>query len=198
MKHFVKGEVEIYSYQRAKEGNEFCGDSYFYTYTDRYFICVLADGLGSGEKAFDSSTAVVAIVEQYHDEDVESIMRRCNQVLAEKRGAAVAIFKVYFSKKEFVYSCVGNIRFFLYSSSGNLTYPLPVTGYLSGKPQNFRTQVYPYEQDSKFLIYSDGFHFNGLKSILSTAKPLRSIAEDIKRKPLSTTDDATFIVGSLF
>ncbi len=198
MKHFATDDVEVFSYQRTKVGNELCGDDYFYLSTDDYFICVLADGLGSGENAKDSATAVVQIVEQYHDEDVGTIMERCNAVLVEKRGAAVAVFKVYFSKKEFVYSCVGNIRFFLYSSSGKLTYPLPVTGYLSGKPQRFRTQNYPYEQNSTFLIYSDGFHFNGLKGMLDSVRPLRTIAEDIKNRPLLSADDATFIIGSLY
>lgn len=197
MKHFKKEDIEVYAHQRTKLGNEQCGDSYFYTNTEDYFICVLADGLGSGKNAFDSSSAVVSIVEKHHDEDVESIMLRCNEVLAQKRGAAVAIIKVYYLKREFVYSCVGNIRFFLYSSSGKLTYPLPVTGYLSGKPQKFRTQSYPYENDSKFLIYSDGFHFQGLKAILSVKKPLESIADDIKNKSISTSDDATFIIGRI-
>lgn len=197
MTHFSNGEVEVFSYQRTKAGNEQCGDGYYYTGTEDYFICVLADGLGSGKNAYDSATAVKAIVEQYHYEDVDSIMNRCNEGLSQKRGAAVAILKVHFLKKEFVYSCVGNIRFFLYSSSGKLTYPVPVTGYLSGKPQHFRTQCFPYESDSKFLLYSDGFHFNGLKSKLSTLKPLKSVAEDIKQTPVSSSDDATFIIGSL-
>lgn len=196
MKHFVEDAVEVFAHQRTKEGNEYCGDGYFYTCTDQYFICVLADGLGSGINAFNSAAAVIDIVEQYHQEDVDAIMHRCNKALFEKRGAAVAVFKVYFTKKEFAYSCVGNIRFFLYSSSGKLTYPLPVTGYLSGKPQTFRTQVYPYEQDSKFLLYSDGFHFQGLKTVLNAEKPLQTIAEEIRKKPSS--EDATFIIGSLF
>lgn len=197
MKHFVKEEVEVYVHQRIKAGNEQCGDGYFYTSTKDYFICVLADGLGSGQNAYKSSTAVISIVEQYHHEDVERIMKRCNDELAQKRGAAVAIFKVFFTKQEFVYSCVGNIRFFLYSSSGKLTYPLPVTGFLSGKPQKFRTQSYAYEPDSKFLIYSDGFHLNGLRTMLNTSKSLRCIAEEIRQKPLPTPDDATFIIGTL-
>lgn len=197
MKHFVKEEVEVYVDQRIKDGNEQCGDGYFYTSTNDYFICVLADGLGSGQNAYKSSTAVISIVERYHYEDVERIMKRCNEELVQKRGAAVAIFKVFFAKQEFVYSCVGNIRFFLYSSSGKLTYPLPVTGFLSGKPQKFRTQSYAYEPDSKFLIYSDGFHLNGLRTMLNTSKSLRCTAEEIRQKPLPTPDDATFIIGSL-
>ncbi len=197
MKHFCSEEVEVLAHQRTKEGNEQCGDGYYYTSTDEYFFCVLADGLGSGHNAHVSSTVVISIAKEYHYENVDSVMRRCNEALAQKRGAAVAILKVYFLKKEFVYSCVGNIRFFLYSSSGKLTYPLPVTGYLSGKPQTFRTQCYPYESASKFLLYSDGFHFNGLKTILNVEKPLHSIAENIKGRPSSSSDDATFIIGSL-
>ncbi|WP_077210599.1 PP2C family serine/threonine-protein phosphatase [Bacillus dakarensis] len=197
MKHFQAQKIEVIAHQRTKEGNLQCGDCYFFTTTDDYFICVLADGLGSGEYAFDSAATVVNIVEQFHHEDVEVLMNRCNNALMLKRGAAVAIFKVFYRIQEFEYSCVGNIRFFLYSSSGKLTYPLPVTGYLSGKPQKFHTQRYSYETDSKFLVYSDGFRYQRLKSILSTLRPLEQIAEDIKRTNPNTTDDATFIIGNL-
>ncbi|WP_174735199.1 PP2C family serine/threonine-protein phosphatase [Mesobacillus harenae] len=193
----VKDKLELFAHQTTKEGKTECGDSYFYTTTEEYFVCVLADGLGSGQFAHEASAAVVSVVEDNHHEDVETLMKRCNNNLVQKRGAAVSIFKVYFKTREFVYSCVGNIRFFLYSNGGKLTYPLPVTGYLSGRPQVFHTQRFVFEPDSKFLIYSDGFDIHGVKSLLKSYLPVESIGEEIKRLYQNSMDDATFIVGSL-
>ena len=189
-------KLEVVAHQVAKEGNILCGDSFYYKTTDEYFVCIVADGLGSGEYAHEASRAAVAVVEEYHHEDVDHLMKRCNQALQNKRGAAVSIIKAYFQSREFVYSCVGNIRFFLYSAEGKLTYPLPVTGYLSGKPQVFKTQRFSYEPESKFLIYSDGFNIYNAKSLLKTYRSLQSIALEIKREHSEVSDDATFILGS--
>ncbi|WP_059171501.1 PP2C family serine/threonine-protein phosphatase [Bacillus sp. FJAT-27445] len=197
MNHLVKTNIEVYAYQIAKEGKSHCGDSYFFIATDEYFVCVLADGLGSGLYAYEASHAVVLAVEKNHHEDVETLMKFCNDALATKRGAAVSVLKVYFHAREFVYSCVGNIRFFLYSSKGKLTYPLPVTGYLSGKPQTYHTQRFSYDPHSKFLIFSDGYDFQGVKALLKGLFPVEMIADEIKRKYPTKSDDATFIIGSL-
>ncbi|PLR77286.1 phosphoserine phosphatase [Bacillus sp. V3-13] len=197
MNNSAKEKVEILAHQTAKEGRQECGDAYYYKETEEYFICVVADGLGSGKHAFEASSAVIAAVEQHHGDDVETLMNLCNKALLQKRGAAVSIFKVYFKTREFVYSSVGNIRFFLYSPSGKLTYPLPVTGYLSGRPQSFHTQRFLYEPSSKFLIHSDGLHLQGAKSLLKGFLPLELIANEIKSKYMTTSDDTTFIIGSL-
>lgn len=192
-----KDKIELFAYQTIKEGKLECGDSYYYTATDDYFVCVVADGLGSGQYAREASAAVVGVVEEHHHEDVDTLMRFCNNILVQKRGAAVSIFKVFFETREFVYSCVGNIRFFLYSPNGKLTYPLPVTGYLSGKPQVFHTQRFVFEPESKFLIYSDGFDIHGAKTLLKGYRSVAAIAEQIKSDYKNSMDDATFIVGSL-
>jgi phosphoserine phosphatase RsbX len=197
MKHLQQEHVELYAFQTAKEGKQYCGDSYFLTATDEYFLCVLADGLGSGEFAYEASHAVAEVVEQHPDEDVDTLMNYCNEVLVQKRGAAVAIFKADFKKHEFVYSCVGNIRFYLYTPSGKLTYPLPVTGYLSGRPQVFRTQHFPFEPNSKFLIHSDGVHVKSSKSLLKNCRSLEAIAQEMIIQQPSREDDSTFIIGSL-
>lgn len=197
MNQFSKDNIEVFAHQSSKEGKAFCGDSYFYMATDDYFVCILADGLGSGKYAFEASSAAVAIVENHHHEDVDTLMRLCNQSMLAKRGAAVSILKVYFQSREFVYSCVGNIRFFLYSPQGKLTYPLPVTGYLSGRPQTYHTQRFSYVPHSKFLIFSDGYELQGIKTLLNGVLPIETIANEIRTNHTKANDDSTFIIGSL-
>lgn len=197
MKHFQQDLVKVYAYQLAKEGKSYCGDSYYYTATDEYFLCVLADGLGSGQYAFEASFAVAEAVKNNADKDVDSLMKHCNEVLVQKRGAAVAVLKVNLKEKEFAYSCVGNIRFYLYTPSGKLTYPIPVTGYLSGRPQTFRTQCFPYEPGSKFLLHSDGLRTSNSKALLRSCCSIEMIANELKNEEYLNADDSTFIIGSL-
>ncbi|GIN22153.1 PP2C family serine/threonine-protein phosphatase [Siminovitchia fordii] len=197
MIHFQNECLEAYAFQRAKEGKAFCGDSFYMTANNGYFLCVLADGLGSGEYAHESSQAVTSIVQSNPEEDVQTLMNFSNKVLLSKRGAATAIFKVDFREKTFEYSCVGNIRFYLYTPSGKMVYPMPVSGYLSGRPQKFRTQKFPYEPQSTFLIHSDGFVRTDTKPLTDNYQTVSSIANQLRVKQINKNDDVTFIVGSL-
>jgi negative regulator of sigma-B (phosphoserine phosphatase) len=196
MTYIQNEQLEVYANQAAKEGKAYCGDSYFMHVTDDYFICVLADGLGSGQFAYESSSAVTKVVEQYHYKSVDQLMPLCNEVLHQKRGAAVAIFKVDLVNQEFEYSCVGNIRFYLYTDEGKLTYPLPVTGYLSGRPQRYRTQRFKYETNCKFILHSDGINLMNAKTLLKN-RLVKQIAYMLEDESSRLNDDSTFIIGSL-
>lgn len=189
--------MEAYAFQTAKEGKEYCGDSFYMKVINDTFLCVLADGLGSGKAAFDASSSVVHFVKENLEMDVETLIQECNKLLVNKRGAAVSLLKINLRKREFVYSCVGNIRFYLYTPSGKTTYPLPVTGYLSGRPQKYRTQHFSYEAGSHFLLHSDGLRLSNSKSFMQSGRPLEAIANEINRNHILKTDDSTFILGSL-
>ncbi|MCM3112275.1 PP2C family serine/threonine-protein phosphatase [Lederbergia lenta] len=197
MIHLENEFLEAHGFQTSKGNNIFCGDSFYMTVTEEYFLCVVADGLGSGKYANESSQAVTSVVRSNIDESVDTLMDYSNKVSLRKRGAAVAIFKADFAQRKFEYSCVGNIRFYIYSPSGKLTYPMPVTGYLSGRPQKFRTQKFSYEPNSKFLIHSDGFTNVNTRTVLGSGLSVSSLTDHLKAKQENATDDMTFIVGSL-
>src|SRR5690606_32042484 len=149
--------IDACIFNEAKKGNFESGDSYHTVLTEDYFICSVADGLGSGPIARESSQVIPQILREHHHESIDSLMNRLNELMVQKRGAAVAIFKVDFKKKTLEYSCVGNIRFYLYrKGTDEMIYPLPVMGYLSGRPQKLHTQLYTYVEDDLFLIHSDG------------------------------------------
>ncbi|TFD95306.1 phosphoserine phosphatase [Jeotgalibacillus sp. R-1-5s-1] len=189
-------QVRVKVGQYAKNGRTDCGDSYYMLATDDYFLCVLADGLGSGRYAREASKAVCDTVEKNPDEDVDRLMEMCNKSLLKKRGAAVAIVKITFDTKEVIYSCVGNIRFYFYSENGKLTYPLPVTGYLSGRPQVYKTQNFRYEEGSSFLFHSDGLQITRVRPLLQGGKSLEYISSYL-HSIVSDADDTTFLIGRL-
>lgn len=190
--------VHALAYQQKKEGKTICGDSFFMNATEDYYICVVADGLGSGEGAFDSSSLISEVVERYQHEEVTEIMNYCNEALRGKRGATISIMKVDVRKKVFSFSSVGNVRFVVYTPSGGFIYPLPVLGYLSGKPQKFKTYSYSYERGSKFLFHTDGLRALGLKSLLKDFHSIEEISNHLEIYTNNKNDDITYIVGQLF
>lgn len=199
MKMIRKKNIHAIASQVEKNGNDLNGDSYYYYNCDQYFVCIVADGLGSGYYANESSLAAINVVKEHHHEDVETLMKYCNEALQNKRGAAVAIMKIYFEEARIDYSCVGNIRFLMHSTSGKITYPVPMHGYLSGKPQKIYIQSFPYESPCKFLIYTDGLLINSGKPFLTKTVPIQYVAIELsERMNLSHIDDATFIIGTIF
>jgi phosphoserine phosphatase RsbX len=190
--------VHTLAFQLPKAGKSCCGDSFFIKTTEEYLICALADGLGSGERANESSAAISSLVEKNDDKDVEDLMRLCNEELRDKRGATVSILKVDFKKREFTYSSVGNIRFILCAPTGTYIYPLPILGYLSGKPQKYRTQTYTYEQGSKFIIHTDGLVLPGIKTLLNKGESVEDLSRQLDEYTKTLNDDLTYIVGQLF
>jgi phosphoserine phosphatase RsbX len=189
--------IQAIAYQIPKEGNVFNGDSFFMKVTDDYFICAVADGLGSGVHAYNSSNAIRQEVEQNHYKEVEVLIDSCNQVLKNKRGATISILKVHFLQKTFTYCSVGNIQFVLSSPSGRFIYPLPVLGYLSGKPQKYRCETFSYEKGSKFILHTDGLAIPGIKSLVSSSCSIEEISNYLEIYPKTGKDDLTYIVGQL-
>jgi negative regulator of sigma-B (phosphoserine phosphatase) len=190
--------VHTLAYQLPKEGKVCCGDSFYLKSTEDYFICVLADGLGSGERANESSSAISSLVEQMHGENVDLLMDLCNREMKDKRGATASILKIDYENRQFTYSSVGNIRFILCAPSGTFIYPLPILGYLSGKPQKYRTHTYSYEKGSKFIIHSDGLVIPGIKAVLNMGQSVEDLSRHLETYTKSRNDDLTYIVGQLF
>ncbi|WP_078382387.1 PP2C family serine/threonine-protein phosphatase [Sutcliffiella halmapala] len=196
IEQFKHEKVQVNAYQNPKNGMYFCGDSYYVNATDEYFICVVADGLGSGEFAHDASQAVISAAKVSEKEDVSVIMKACNEAMKNKRGAAVSVLKVDYDNQEVVYSCVGNIRFFLYPPSEKLIYPLPVKGYLSGKPQIIKTHRFPFTSNMKFFVYSDGLNIPSVRKYIKDIPSANSLLE-IAAIFTAGMDDVTIISGEI-
>lgn len=197
MKILKDDRVEAYIYQEAKPGNHESGDVYYTFTNDDYFLCAIADGLGNGPIARESAEIVPEILERHHDESIDQLLSRCNMHMHQKRGAAVAIIKAYFKTSTIEYSCVGNVRFYLYRRSDDkMIYPLPVMGYLSGRPQKLRTQGYEYGPGDLFLLHSDGVDIRSPKAFMQNSSGPHELYEKVF-ETLKHGDDATYIAGSL-
>ncbi|MCP3029729.1 SpoIIE family protein phosphatase [Halobacillus sp. A1] len=187
--------VAISIYQKAKKGNYYCGDSYYYKETDEGFICALADGLGSGEMAWDSSQAVMDVIEQYPDLDIETIIKKCNDALLGKRGVVLGILKIDFNKQSYSYSSIGNIGIITIDIDGNRGRNIPLAGYLAGYPRKLRVSHGKAEPGMVFLLFSDGVLDRRLSPKHTSSRNIKVITEQYKELYGESREDDTTLIA---
>lgn len=196
MEPILTEHVEVYVYQGTKNGNKESGDTYFIHAEEDYFICAIADGLGSGPIARQSAQIIPKVLSEYHNESIDELLIRCNEHMMQKRGAAVAIVKVDYQRKTIQYSCVGNVRLYILRNRAQMIYPLPVMGYLSGRPQKLKMQQYDYQEGDLFFLHSDGVVLRSPKALLKASSGPYELYQNVLGS-IEQGDDATFIAGSL-
>ncbi|RBW67853.1 protein phosphatase 2C domain-containing protein [Bacillus taeanensis] len=190
--------VQVSSYQQAKNGNAQCGDSYFVKKTTDEFICAIADGLGSGYIAKQSSEAAVSAVEDNYNEPIETIMEKANQSLKGMRGAVLTVFKINFQTNELSFCGVGNVHLIIYTHEGKIIRPLSYSGYLSGQRQHYHVQHLELPVPCSFIIYSDGLKVSSKsKEIVQMMHSPRDASYHIQRLIEKPTDDVTFLIGKI-
>lgn len=149
-------QVEVSVFQEAKKGNYYCGDSYFYHETQDSFICALADGLGSGKFAKESSQIVIDTIHDNHTDSVTNMMKKCNQKLVGKRGVVLGILQMDLSNRQYSYSSIGNIGLLTITSASIKKRNIPQAGYLSGYDRPFKVISDDLTKDMIFVMFSDG------------------------------------------
>ncbi|WP_186576333.1 protein phosphatase 2C domain-containing protein [Aquibacillus kalidii] len=186
--------MEVSVYQKAKKGNYYCGDSYFYQETENEFICALADGLGSGEYARESSQAVMSIIENNIHSSVEQIVKECNKSLLGKRGVVLGVLKVDFQTMEYAFSSIGNIGIMSIASNNEKKRNIPNSGYIGGVPRPVKVLNGRITDDLIFVMFSDGVSSRDLSAKYFLGKDVHAITESFSSLVgINENDDTTLI-----
>ena len=187
-------KVEVSVFQKAKKGNYLCGDSYFYTETENEFVCALADGLGSGEFAKESSQIVINIIRDNIGATVEELVKICNARLMGKRGVVLGILRMDYRTKISAFSSIGNIGIMSITTDRKKKRTIPNAGYLAGYHRPFKVMTQKLEPGMTFVIFSDGVldkelsqHFFMNKDVRCITKAYEQTSDKIRM------DDTTLI-----
>lgn len=143
-------------FQKSKKGNYTCGDSYFFEETEDGFLCAIADGLGSGDMAKESSQLAVDEIKALKDSAPDEILRNINRVLIGKRGVVIGILKLDFKKGTFSFLSVGNIGLIAINADHQKYRYISNAGYLAGYQRSFKFEEKKLEPNMNFLLFSDG------------------------------------------
>ncbi|MBN9656197.1 SpoIIE family protein phosphatase [Halobacillus sp. GSS1] len=190
--------VDLSIFQKAKKGNYYCGDSYFYKETDDAFLCALADGLGSGEMARESSKAVMEVIEEHPDLTLEALIKKCNEVLVGKRGVVLGILRIDFDNRTYSYSSIGNIGVITVDPDGKRNRNIPLAGYLSGYPRKLRISRGTVQKGMIFLMFSDGVNDRRLSSNLTHSKDVEQITQQYKELYGQSRDDDITLIAMAY
>ncbi|OZU89202.1 indirect negative regulator of sigma-B activity [Virgibacillus indicus] len=188
-------KVDVSVFQKAKKGNYYCGDSYFYNETQDEFICAIADGLGSGEFAKESSQIVIDIIRSNIYATVEQLVKKCNEKLFGKRGVVLGILKLNFKKQMYSFSSIGNIGVMTVTKNQKKKRNIPNAGYLAGYHRPFKVVEEKLEPATNFIMFSDGVSDKELsqnylmrKNVQDATKAFEMTSAQIRE------DDTTLIV----
>ncbi|WP_370551179.1 PP2C family serine/threonine-protein phosphatase [Halobacillus sp. GSS1] len=190
--------MDLSIFQKAKKGNYYCGDSYFYKETDDAFLCALADGLGSGEMARESSKAVMEVIEEHPDLTLEALIKKCNEVLVGKRGVVLGILRIDFDNRTYSYSSIGNIGVITVDPDGKRNRNIPLAGYLSGYPRKLRISRGTVQKGMIFLMFSDGVNDRRLSSNLTHSKDVEQITQQYKELYGQSRDDDITLIAMAY
>ncbi|WP_461180545.1 SpoIIE family protein phosphatase [Virgibacillus kimchii] len=188
-------KIEVAMYQQPKKGNYYCGDSYFYLETKNEFICTIADGLGSGEYARESSQIVIDIISSNMNEPVDKIVKICNEQLLGKRGAVLGILKIDFIAKVYSFSAIGNIGIVIGNRNKKKRRNIPSSGYLAGYPRKFKVTQEKLEEGMNFIMFSDGVTDKDITELDVFGKSVENIIQTFKYKSSQDREDDTTLIA---
>jgi len=191
-------KVDVAVYQQAKEGNYYCGDSYFYKESDNEFICAIADGLGSGEYAKESSQIVIDIIQTNSHATVDELVKECNEKLIGKRGVVIGILKFDFVSKMYTYSSIGNIGMMTVTEGRKKKRNIPNSGYLAGYKRPFKVVQGKLEPDMNFIMFSDGVLENELTKNYFINKDVHMIIRTYKYMTKTSAKDDTTLIAMCY
>src|SRR5690625_31762 len=149
------GKVQVAVFQESKKGSVYCGDSYFYNETDKMFTCAVADGLGSGEFARESSQIVIDIIKNNPKFTDKQLVKLCNEQLVGRRGVVVGILRLDFITQHFTFSSIGNIGLVVVTNDKKKR-NLPERGYLAGYERSLGVMQGSFTEQTNFIMFSDG------------------------------------------
>ncbi|MFC3039288.1 SpoIIE family protein phosphatase [Virgibacillus xinjiangensis] len=191
----ISSRVEVSVFQRPKKSNYYCGDSYFYTESDEEFVCALADGLGSGEYAKESSQIVIDIIKDNIHATVEQLVKICNKELSGKRGVVIGILKLDYRAERVSFSSIGNIGVMTITNDQKKKRNIPNGGYLAGYQRPFKVVQQKLEPQTNFIMFSDGVTDKDLSQRYLLNKNVKDITRTFELVSDKVREDDTTLIA---
>lgn len=188
--------VDVGVFQQAKHGNSCNGDSYFYVEMDGKFICAIADGLGSGELARESSKLAIDSIREAIEisYDIDYLLQQCNKKLMKKRGVVIGILMIDLYNFSYDLSSIGNVRIITISPDGEQKKHIPTYGYLPDIAKTYRISNGEWVPGQLFMMFSDGIDEKTILSNTIMTHDIKTLMNEYKNVHEKwNRDDSTLI-----
>lgn len=179
---------------RPKQGQTISGDTYVIHETNNtHLLVAVIDGLGGGEEAARAADGAAAVLREYPDKPLDTLIHLSHKALHNTRGAVIAILRLDLLAQRADYVGVGNIGVYVYSTRS--IKPISKNGILGYRLPTLLQLHYTYNSGDTFVLYSDGISARfSTEGKLDSMLPPQRLAEKILALYGKTTDDATVVV----
>ena len=180
-----------------KPGEQVCGDSWGIEQTGDLFTILVADGLGHGVEAHAASQEAVRMLHTNPDLPPKVLLERVHQALRSSRGAAIAIARIDFPRRQILFSGVGNISAQINSGIKTNQHLVSVNGTAGHQAHAIREFSYPWPKDGLLVLHSDGLATSAaLTGYAGLAQREASLIAGVLYRDFNRGhDDATVVVA---
>lgn len=191
---------------KAKTNGTIIGDMYFVS-PEAPWLLIVADGLGSGEKARNAANIPIELAknmcletsfaaESSREKMFSDLFLECHQKLRRSRGAVMAGVVLEPTRQLLTFCGVGNVR--LVIAGGKSKYLSSHPGIIGVQmPRRITASQFSTEEYTAGFLFSDGI---SLRSVLRAAavpdRPVQLLADEIDSLN-GNEDDRTLLVFSL-
>ncbi len=180
--------------QKAKNNGIYNGDSYLLLEKELEDLVVIADGLGSGELAFNASQKAMEVVRTYQSIPLQEIIFNCHNGLKGTRGAVMSLCRITKSQNRLSYIGIGNITLQIIETD-KIVRPPSMWGMVGHVLTRFKTFDLSYKKGDWAAFYSDSIRpdFDFRPYITQFGDP-QSVAEAVLSDLTPVKDDFTLIM----
>jgi negative regulator of sigma-B (phosphoserine phosphatase) len=195
----VMSDIEWAVASKPIPGEAVLGDAYLVAARTHGALLAVADGLGHGPEAAAAAERAVGTMKMAADEDIQSLLRRCDLALKQTRGAVLSLATIDFETDTLDWAGIGNVSGILLRRSverGTTHRRLaPMPGVLGDKVRTPRTESNPLYDGDMLVFVTDGIvhsFSDNLEPLMSA--PTQRIAQHILEQHWRGTDDALVLV----
>jgi len=147
--------LEIGAVSVPMRGESVCGDGYAVHQQGGFASILAVDGLGHGPDAARCADAATEAFREMAGEQPVDIVQGLHGALRPLRGAAAAVARFDFLRRQIQYCGIGNITGVVYAN-GQAKHMVSQPGIVGHDNRNVREFTYDWPENSLVLLYSDG------------------------------------------
>lgn len=180
------------------QGQKVTGDQHVVAEIPRGILLAAIDGLGHGEEAAMAGKIAAAVLEEFRQESVISLIQRCHERLRGTRGVVMSLASISLLDNTITWLGVGNVEGLLLhrDSFGTLIQEeLTLRGGVVGdRLPNLFAGMFPLSRGDTIILTTDG-----IRNDFSASLPLRESPQEIANHILARfareSDDALAVVA---
>lgn len=177
-------------------GEKESGDRHFVRCRSDTALVAVVDGLGHGAEAAAAARVAVDTLQEYADEPVLSLIRRCHECLRPTRGAVMSLASFGFRDGMLTWVGVGNVAgFLLRADHRSPTETLLLrSGVVGDQLPPLQAAVLPVAPGDVLVFATDGVRSDLAANIVVNVS-LQTTADRILAKCNKGTDDALLVLA---